>query len=405
MRGYRRERYGNPVTERLPRPVWVLAAIAFFVALGFGVVVPVLPVYARTFGVSSFLIGVVTSSFALVRVLFTPVAARLNRRFAERLLLVAGVWIVGISSAATGLAQSYPQLLIARAAGGTGSAMFTIAGLSLLLSITPASMYGRGSGVFGGGFLLGGMAGPAVGGLLTEVSLAMPFFFYAGTLAVAGAVALAMLPRSGRTIDPSAPDPAVTFRRAWGDARYRAAVASSFAHGWQSNGVRSLVVPLLVVEVLAKPPSWTGIAFALAATVQGATLYASGWLADRIGRRPVLVVGSVVTAVLGVFLAWAGSYVLLVLVLCGYGIGASLCSTSSQASLGDAGARSGGALAGYQMAGDLGSIVGPMAAGLLLDRGSGFEAMAPGAVLLAASAVLALFMPKGPRRSERSGQG
>ena len=54
-------------------------------------------------------------------------------------------------------------------------------------------MRGRAAGFFQGGFLLGGMTGPAVGGLLALISLTAPFFFYAGTLAVAGVVGLLLL--------------------------------------------------------------------------------------------------------------------------------------------------------------------------------------------------------------------
>jgi MFS family permease len=380
----------------MPRPVPVLAIIAFLVALGFGIVSPVLPLFARTFGVNTLAAGAVASSFALVRVASLPMAAKLARRLAERRVIVAGVLIVAVSSAVCAAASSYWQFLIARAAGGIGSAMFTIGATTLLFSVTPSERLGRASGLFNGGFVLGGMTGPVLGGILTGASLRAPFIVYALGLGVAGIVAWTMLPMHGETTSAlAAEDAEVPLRVAVRDRRYVAAVLSAFAQGWQSNGVRSLVVPLLVVETLAKPASWSAWAFGAAAAAQALTLYGSGWITDRVGRRIALVVGSLVTGLLGLAFIAPGSYTVLVVVLCLYGVGASLASTSAQASVGDAiGRRGGPALAGYQMAGDIGQIAGPLAAGALLDAGSTVAAVGIGAGFLIVATGGALTMPR-----------
>jgi MFS family permease len=205
-----------------------------------------------------------------------------------------------------------------------------------------------------------------------------------------------MLPIHGDTPAMVAVEDAeVPLRVAVRDRRYVAAVMSAFAQGWQSNGVRSLVVPLLVVETLAKPASWSAWAFGAAAAAQALTLYGSGWITDRVGRRIALVVGSVVTGLLGLAFIAPGSYTVLVVVLCLYGVGASLASTSAQASVGDAiGRRGGPALAGYQMAGDVGQIVGPLAAGALLDAGATVAAVGIGAGFLIVAAAGAISMPR-----------
>jgi len=306
------------------------------------------------------------------------------------------VLIVAVSSAWCAAATSYWQFLIARAAGGVGSAMFTIGATTLLFSVTPSERLGRASGLFNGGFVLGGMTGPVLGGILTGASLRAPFVVYAIGLGVAGVVAWTMLPMHGETTaSVEAQDAEVSIRTAIHDRRYVAAVLSAFAQGWQSNGVRSLVVPLLVVETLAKPASWSAWAFGAAAAAQALTLYGSGWISDRVGRRIALVTGSVVTALLGLAFIAPGSYTVLVVVLCLYGVGASLASTSAQASVGDAiGRRGGPALASYQMAGDIGQIAGPLAAGALLDAHSTVAAVGIGAGFLVVAAVGAMSMPR-----------
>lgn len=380
-------------SPRLPGAVWVLGVVGFCVSVGFGVVVPVLPVLARTFEVSAFLVGVVLSSFALVRLLSTPLAPRLTEAWGEATVVAVGCMVVAGSSVATGLADSYPALLASRAAGGIGSAMFSLAAQRLIIRVSPAPVLGRASSILGGGFLLGSMAGPAIGGALASISLTAPFFFYAATLAVASLVAVTALPRPGR--HEQADVESLPLSAALRDPRYRAALMSAFSSGWQSQGARGLVVPLLVTEVLLLPAARSGVAFALASAAQAVTVYLAGWLTDRAGRRPVLVTGSLLTATLGVGFAMVGSFTWLVVLLCLYGVGASLSSTSTQAVLGDAvGPRRGPALAAYQMVGDLGMIVGPLAVGLLLDHYPAATAMSAGAALLLVTAALAAAVPR-----------
>ena len=216
---------------RMPREVLVLGVIAFCVAVGFGVLIPVLPVFARSFGVDNFAVGAVVSVFALMRLLTAPFCGRMIRRAGERVILALGIFIVAVSSGLAGISQSYQQLLILRGVGGFGSAMFTVSATTLLLTSVEAGLRGRASGVFQAGFLIGGMAGPAVGGLLSAISLTAPFFFYAGTLAVAGTVGLLMLGRSGAGPSARRTSQPVPLRQVVRDRSYQAACVASLAPG------------------------------------------------------------------------------------------------------------------------------------------------------------------------------
>ncbi len=252
----------------LPREVYVLGLVAFCVAVGFGVLVPVLPVFARSFGVNNLQVGAVISAFALMRLVSSPFCGRLITIFGERLVMAVGIYIVAVSSGLAGISQSYEQLLLLRGLGGIGSAMFTVSAFTLLLTSVDSGVRGRAAGFFQGGFLIGGMTGPAVGGVLSSISLTAPFFFYAGTLAVAGTVGLLMLHPHGTRPEEKSDTPAISFRSLVRDARYQAACFTNLAQGWTSFGVRSSLVPVLVVEVLHRPASWTGVSFAIAAVVQ-----------------------------------------------------------------------------------------------------------------------------------------
>lgn len=381
----------------MPRDVWVLSLVALLVAIGFGVMVPVLPVFARSFSVSQFQVGAVISAFALARLAMGPFCGRLNRAIGERVALGSGIGIVALSTVGAGLSQSYLQLLVLRGVGGIGSAMFSVAAMSLLLASVGPQLRGRASALYSGGFLIGGMAGPAVGGLLAAISIRAPFFFYAATLVLAGGAGLALLSR--RTVTPAdkTGEAVLALADVWRRPGYRLACAANFTTGWQAQGARSTLVPLLVVEVLDRPTSWTGLAFAVAAIVQAVLLQPAGRLVDTWGRRPMLAAGLVMCAASSALIPFAPNMAWLVVSLCVFGAGSAVMSTAPTAMVGDATAGTGGTpVAVFQMASDLGSIIGPLAVGALADHYPLPIAFGIGAALMA---VLGAWSASGLRRA------
>lgn len=375
----------------------MLGVIAFFVMVGFGVVIPVLPVFIKSFGVSYIEVGAVVSAFALARFAVSPFVGQLIRWGGERTILATGIGIVAVSSAMVGLAQSYPEVLLLRGAGGIGSAMFSISAMSLLLATTPPQRRGRAVGFYQGGFLIGGMAGPAIGGLLATISLRAPFFFYAGTLVVAGVVGLMFLRPVSAAVKAGGTQSVATipFRLVLTDERFRAACIANFASGWSSLGVRSALIPLLVVEMLHKEELWTGIAFAVAAVAQTLALGPAGTFVDKVGRRPAIIGSYSVAAAVMIAIPFAPNIAVLIVLLSVFGVAAAFMGTAPAASVGDAaGANSGQPVAVFSAISDLGAIVGPLAAGALLDAFSYPAAFGSAVILLAIAAVYALRMPK-----------
>ena len=383
---------------RLGRDVYVLGVIAFFVMVGFGVVVPVLPVYVKSFGVGNLEIGAVVSAFALMRFVASPVCGKLIDWAGERTILAVGIGIVAVSSGLVGIAGSYPQLLLLRGAGGIGSAMFTVAAMTLLLRTTAPGIRGRAVGFYQGGFLIGGMAGPALGGLLATISLTAPFFFYAGTLAVAGLIGLVLLqPATRAGAGPTgAPAPLLPLRTVLRDPRFRAACLANFSQGWSSFGVRGALVPVLVVEVLKGPSAWTGIAFAIAAVAQTLALAPASRFVDTVGRKPAIIGSFLVAAVTITAIPFAPNIVVLTVLLSVYGVAAAFMGTAPAASVGDAAGTAGGRpVAIFSMFSDFGAIVGPLVAGLLADTVSYPAAFLLGGLLFVATSLYALRMPAG----------
>lgn len=350
----------------------MLVAAAFAVAIGYGLVAPVLPQFARSFDVSVTAASVIVSAFAFFRLVFAPAGGFLVDRLGERWVYMSGLLIVVVSTLATGLAQSYWQLLVFRGLGGLGSTMFTISAMALLTRLSPPGARGRIAGLYATAFLIGNIGGPVLGGLLAGFGMRIPFFVYAGTLLVATGVVAVFL-RGGRR--PSADDGAtgqepILVGEALRHSGYRAALISSFVNGWTSFGVRVAIVPLFAAANFDAGAGIAGTALASFAVGTASVVSFAGWLSDRYGRRPMVILGLVISGVTTLVLGWCDTVPLLVAASVIAGMGAGILNPSQQAAVADViGAdRAGGkVLATFQMASDSGAILGPIVVGLVVD--------------------------------------
>jgi len=403
----------------LPREVGVLVAVAVAVAVGFGVVAPAIPLFAKSFGVGSFAAGAVISAFAVMRFVSALGGGRLVDAFGERVVLATGIGIVAVSTGLAGLAQSYPQLLVLRGLGGVGSAMFTVSAIALLFRVVEADSRGRASGLFQGGFLIGGLLGPLVGGFLTGVSLRLPFFVYAVSLLAAGGIGALFLasarlrPEPADPADPAEPSTPVEppspienvatgIGRAWAHPAYRSAVVVNFAVGWSLFGVRMSLVPLFVTDAMDRQAIWIGVGFLMSSLAQVALLLPAGRVVDRRGRKPAMVLGAALCAAAFAAVSLTTSLPVFLAAMALIGVGGAFVGTAPGAVVGDVmTGRGGRVVAVFQMASDLGAITGPLVAGLLADHVSFGAAFAVSAAVMLAAAVMSMRMPETlPARAE-----
>lgn len=387
----------HEVTTRtaLPREIWVLVAAAFVIAVGFGLISPVLPAYARSFDVGVAAASVIVSAFAFFRLLFAPAGGLLVGRLGERPVYLLGLLIVAASTAATAFAQNYTQLLIFRGLGGIGSVMFTVSAMALLVRISPPSQRGLTSSLYSSAFLLGGMLGPAIGGALAGYGMRIPFIVYAVALLAAAAVVAALLPREVAHLSVSGPARiAMKVREALRSRGYRAALAAAFANGCANFGVRVAILPQFAI-VVHKSAWVAGAALAISAIGTAATLQYSGKAADRIGRRPLVLCGLLISAAGFAPMGMVHSIWPLFGLCLVTGVGAGFINPGQQATVADVigQERSGGkALAAFQMCQDAGAILGPIAIGFVADRaGFGWAFVVTGSVC--ALATLAWLTP------------
>ncbi|MFC9894214.1 MFS transporter [Nocardia sp. NPDC127579] len=395
-------RSGRRRAEPLPIEIWVLVGGSFVIALGFGLVAPVLPQFARSFGVGVAAASAIVSAFALMRLLFAPFSGRLVQRLGERWVYLSGLLIVAVSTGASALAQSYWQLLVLRSVGGIGSTMFTVSALALVIRMSPPQQRGRVSGVWSTSFLVGSISGPLLGGAFAGFGVRAPFLIYAvALLAVTLAVYLAL-----RNSTLAAPEvggvlQVMSFRQALARSEYRAVLWSNFANGAAIFGVRMALVPLLVVEVLKLPSGMAGVALTAFAAGNVAVLFLAGRGSDRFGRRPFLIAGALICAVGTAGLGFAPDLLWLLVTSVIAGLGSGMLTPAQQAALADIigpKARGGPVLAGFQMSADLGTVIGAVSVGALAEHTSYAVALTVTGALLAAAAVVWLLVPEPMRR-------
>lgn len=392
----------------LPSEIWVLVSASFVIALGFGIVAPALPQFAVSFGVGAFAATVVISSFALMRLLFAPVSGALVQRMGERPTYLIGLLIVAVSTGAVAFASNYWQLLVFRGLGGIGSTMFTVSALGLLIRISPPGIRGRVAGLYATAFLFGSIGGPLVGAALVGFGLRVPFVIYALALLVAAAVVYFRLKNSALAAPEQATDAVpMTFREGLRSPLYRAALLSNFATGWAVFGVRVALVPLFVVQALHASDGYAGIALTVFAVGNALVQFQAGRLSDLHGRRPFVLAGLVVSGVCTAALGFSPNLWVLFALSALAGVGSGLMNPAQQAAVADvigSKARGGPVLAAFQMASDVGSVVGPLVAGVLAEQLSYSTAFAVTGALTLPAVLAWLVASPSPRGADADRQ-
>ena len=375
------------------------------IMLGQGVISPVLPLYAKDFGVSATLVGATISVFGLARMLLNLPAGFLSDKYGRRLLLVGGPVIVALGSFLSASAVDIWQLLAFRFVAGAGSAMFMTGAIILVTDISTPQNRARMLGLFQGSLLLGVSIGPALGGLTAELfNLRAPFI-------VVGALAAACSVWAWRALPET--NPAAFARENWTDegivvqragVPFRALLTNTsfalvslftFSIFFTRTGSRQTVLALFGEESLGLSPGSLGAIFAMMAVLNLAMIGPSGAWADRFGRKRVIVPSAIVSAGALILFALTSSLLFFLVAAVMLGIGTGLAGPAPAAYAADVipeGARGVG-MGLYRTYSDIGFVLGPLLLGWIVDATDGFGwALAFNAVLVAGSALLfALF--------------
>jgi MFS transporter, ACDE family, multidrug resistance protein len=380
--------------QSVPREVWVLTLANMMIALGYGVVAPVLPEYARHYGIGIGAVTVVITAFSLARLCFAPIAGLAVQRLGERRVYISALLIVSLSTGACAFAQTYWQLLLFRSFAGIGSIMFVISSLGLMIRVSPPGVRGRIASMICTAFFVGSIGGPILGSLTAGLGLRAPFIIYGAALIFVTIVVCNRL-RHPAVETPGVVAPQkVSVRVALRHRAYRAALLSNFATGWSVLGTRAALLPLFVYEVLDRGVGIAGLALGTFAVGNICGVIPSGYLSDRLGRRALLIGGLSVSGVTTVWASAATSLAVLLAAAYVSGAAVGVFSSPQQAAVADilgSKARAGTAVAMFQMMSDLGAIMGPLVVGQIAEHLTfGWSFAVSGMVLLVAAAGWAL---------------
>lgn len=165
---------------RRPRsPLAVIFLTVFIDLLGFGIVLPLLPVYSEAYGASELQLGLLFSSFSGMQFLFAPMWGRLSDRIGRRPVLIGGLLGTSASYAMFAMSDSMTALFVSRLLAGFFGANVSTA-LAYIADVTTPENRAKGMGLVGAAFGLGFTFGPLIGGELTRFSPHYPGWFAAG---------------------------------------------------------------------------------------------------------------------------------------------------------------------------------------------------------------------------------
>ena len=336
----------------------------FVIMLGFGILAPVLPNYARSFGVGYDAVGLLISAFSFARLVSDPFVGRFIDRYGERAMSTLGAAWVGVSSIAAGLAPTFPLLVLFRGLGGVGSALFFAALLSFLLRSIPAERTGRVMGVYYAAFNIGFIAGGPLGGLIAHwFGLASPLYVYAGACLVAAGVFWKTLHDPVR--HESETRRGGIRRLPWNRPLITVLVVNG-VYLWIIAAVFQTLVPLFGTSAdIGLSIAGVGFALGVATATELVALYPAGRASDRHGRRAVLIPALAGLALTTALLGQTSTALAFIVALGALGVASGYAGVPPAPMLSDVAPEElkGTAVGVFRFAGDLGFVLGPLIAG------------------------------------------
>ena len=187
-------------------PLGIVFTTVVIDLVGFGMVLPILPLWAETFDASPTQIGLLTASYAIAQLLFAPVWGRLSDRYGRRPVILASLAGSAVAALLIGVAGTLVLLFVARILQGVAGASYAAA-QAYVADVTTRRERARGMGLIGAAFGLGFILGPAFGAAFSAVDERLPFFVAAGLAALNLGIAYRRLPESLRPGAQRAPAP------------------------------------------------------------------------------------------------------------------------------------------------------------------------------------------------------
>jgi MFS transporter, DHA1 family, multidrug resistance protein len=386
--------------------VWMCVLIAVN-QLGFGSIVPVTPLYAASFGVSTSAIGLTIAVYGLARFLVAVPAGRLSDRLGRRGTLALGGGVTVAGNILCAVAPSYELFLAARFVAGAGAALTLTAAQIVLADISAPSERGRIMGIYSGVFAFAVGVGPYPGGLLAErFGLNAPFVAYALLGSLVAVVAWLRVPETrAARLGPAAsqmalPGFAQQMRLLSASTGFLLVSFIGFAAAVARTGAVFNVVPVMVKQRLDLAPDQIGLGLSLVSLGALFLAYPSGMLVDYFGRKAVIVPATLLSGLAAALFALTPSFgwYLFACGVWGFALGIASDAPGAYAADSAPAGMNAAVMSTYRMLSDAGYVLGPLALGIIADAWSAQTALAvAGSMLVLSSVLFARFAPEGYR--------
>ncbi|OGE33954.1 hypothetical protein A3J19_00730 [Candidatus Daviesbacteria bacterium RIFCSPLOWO2_02_FULL_41_8] len=309
-------------------PLFFLYLTVFITIVGFGMIFPLLPYYARQFNASEWTVGLLAASYAIAQFLLSPIWGRLSDRYGRKPIIIISLLGLGLSFLFFGLSDSLFGLFIARILQGIFSAAAISSASAYVADVTSKDQRIKGMGLLGASFSAGFIFGPGIGGVLSAVHLSFPFFLAAALALVNFISVFLFLPESlsKKTEKLNIREGLFNLKRMFNALKGEMGSFFILAFLWSFALTNNEVaVPLFGMENLNLSVATIGYFFSvqgvLAVIMQSVLLYK---ITHFFGEHRAVVLGLTIMAI-GLFLVpFANSHILLLLFMVLMTLGSSM---------------------------------------------------------------------------------
>jgi MFS family permease len=351
-----------------------LLGIVFVTLAGFGLVFPIMPLFARTFGVGNDGAGLLIAAFGFTRLFGDLIGGSIVDRKGERWTAVIGMVVLAICSSATAAAPNFTFAVVSWGLAGAGSAIVFAALFSYVLKAAPKGKTGRTLSFFYGAFNVGIIAGGAIGGVVANaLGLAAPLYTYSLVLLIGIFVYLRFvpeLPEPVRAADKLGSDEALAaspriIRDLLTKPGFVTTLFLNFAYLWIVASIFNTLVPLFANDELGMSTSAIGLMFAVVVLAEFVVLFPAGAMADRYGWKKVMFPSLVGLAGMTAVLGLSTSALMMTILLAVLSLFGGFAGVPPAAMLSEIvpQERSGRGVGAFRFCGDIGFFLGPLIAG------------------------------------------
>ncbi len=401
-------RFLNPIRQN--EVLLIVSISTSLVMLGQGIVGPILPLFAKSLGVSAAAVGLTLSAFAVARMILNVPSGIVADRWGRRILLIGGPFITGIGSVLSGTATNLEILLLWRFVAGVGSALYMTGSIIVVTDLATDENRGRLLAINQGALLAGVTIGPAIGGIIAELmGLRAPFYFVGVAACAAGVWNWVRVPETRPAVDPAGAEqtreekPAAAGRG--GMSRTLALLLSmnfmlislvNFAVFFGRSG-RQTVIPLFADGHIGMSEGGIGLVFAGMSLINLLLIIPAGLMVDRVGVKATILPSALLSLVGFAFIATTNSVFPFVVATLVLGVGSGLLGPAPAAYAAQVAPpdRRGAAMGLFRSLGDLGFVIAPPLVGYLVDHsGYGFAIVLNGVMLAGSAVIFVLFAGK-----------